>query len=214
MIRSCLARIGCLTLVVLLAAGAWLERDTLLGWWRAHVADASVVNGAPTAELGRRSSRKLDDFLRGRGADHVSFDATELQSLVDYRYRDSLPSGVSNARIALDDSTLEASAALRVEDLMHGKAPDALRGLLGDSARATAELQPEVQAPGVLLLKVRSVSAGGLPIPNLMIPWLLQQTGLSNGNGPARAVALAVPRDVTGVRVTDGKLLLERGRPR
>ena len=210
-VRSCLARIGCLTVVVVLAAAAWIWRGPLLAWWHDH--DRAAAVGAPSAELARRSSKKLDDFLDGRGPSRVSFDQAELQSLVSYRYLDSLPPGLSDPRVTLGDSTLEASAGLQVERLMHGKAPDALRSLLGDSARASAELQPSVERPGVLMLGVHHVSAGGLPIPDLMVPWLLRQTGLSNGGGRARAVALPVPRDVAAVRVVNGKLQLERGPP-
>lgn len=210
-VRSCLARIGCLTVIVVLAGAAWIWRGPLLAWWHEH--DRPVAASAPSADLARTSGKKLDDFLRGRGPAHISFDQAELQSLASYRFRDSLPPGLSDPRITLGDSTLEASAALQVDRLMHGKAPDGLRSLLGDSARVTAELRPEVPRRGVLELGVRKVSAGGLPIPDLMVPWLLQQSGLAGNHGSARAVALPVPRDLAAVRVEGGRLELERGPP-
>lgn len=210
-VRGCLARIGCLTVLALIAAGAWMWRGPLLAWW--HERGRPPAMGAPSAELARRSGRKLDDFLRGKGPSRVSFDQAELQSLLRYRYRDSLPPGLSDPRVSLGDSTLEASAGLQVQRLMDGKAPDALRSLLGDSARASAELEPSVPRPGLLTLGVRHVSAGGLPIPDLMVPWLLRQVGLSNGGGPGRSVALRVPLDVAAVRVVKGRLELVRAPP-
>jgi hypothetical protein len=210
LVRSCLARIGCLTVIVLVAAGAWVWRDSLRDWWRYHTHPTSVE--APSRELARESSHKLDDFLRGRGPARVTFDEAELQSLLDYRYRDSLPAGLSDARITLGDSTLEASAALEVERLTNGRAPEALRSLLGDSARTSAELEPAVRRPGFLSLRVRRLTAGGLPIPSMMVPWLLEQTGLTSDAD--RSVSLRMPDDVTDVRVVEGRLRLERSRPK
>lgn len=211
-VRSCLARIGCLTVVVVLAGAAWIWRGPLLAWW--HQRDRPVASAAPSPDLARTSGRKLEAFLEGRGPARVSFDQAELQSLASYRFRDSLPPGLTDPKVTLGDSTLEASAAIQVERLMHGKAPDGLRTLLGDSARVSAELRPTVDRRGVLVLGIGHVSAGGLPIPDLMVPWLLQQTGLSNGHGPGRALELAVPPDLKAVRVEGGRLELERGPPR
>lgn len=208
-IRSCLARIGCLTLLVLAAGAAWMGRGRIADWWRSR-SDTPVAE-APSRELANRASRRLDAFLQRRGPGRVEFDGPELQSLLMYRFADSLPPGISDPRVTVGDSSLRASAALQVNRLMDGRAPDAMRSLLGDSARASADLVPQLAAPGVLLLDVRHASAGGIPIPSLMVPWLLEQMGLPRERGQARAVAIPVPRDLTSVRVTGGHLRLERG---
>jgi len=210
-LRSCLARIGCLTLLVLGAGMAWVWRDSITEWW--HGRTVAAAPGTPSPELADRAARKLDDFMHHRGPARVVFDGAELQSLLVYRLADSLPPGLEDPRVSIGDSSLEASGALQVERLMDGKAPDAMRSLLGDSARASAEVVPEVASPGILILDLRHVTAGGLPVPSMMVPWLLEQMGLPRTDGRPRAVALRVPRDLRVVRVEGGRLRLERGSP-
>lgn len=208
--RSCLARIGCLTLLVLGAGAAWMWRDTIAAWWESRSVAAAPGAASPSPELAERASRKLEAFVQGRGPDRVEFDGPELQSLVLYRMKDSLPAGLTDPRVALGDSTIEASGALQVERLMDGKAPDAMRSLLGDSARASAEVVPEMAGPGILLLNLRHVTAGGLPIPSMMVPWLLEQVGLPRVADRPAAVAVRVPARLGDVSVDRGRLRLER----
>ncbi|HKK08373.1 MAG TPA: hypothetical protein VKA44_05755 [Gemmatimonadota bacterium] len=208
--RSCLARVGCLTLLVLGAGAAWMGRDTIAAWWQSRSVAAAPETASPSPDLADRAARKLEDFMHGRGPDRVEFDGPELQSLVLYRLADSLPAGLTDPRVSLGDSTIEASGALQVERLMDGKAPDAMRSLLGDSARASAEVVPEMAGPGILLLDLRHVTAGGLPIPSMMVPWLLDQVGVPHAADRPGAVAVRVPAGLADVSVDRGRLRLER----
>lgn len=209
LVRNCLARIGCLTLLVAGAVGTWYLQDDVRAWWESR---AAVPGDAePTPEIADRAETRLQELLDADGGAEVRLGENEVASLVRYRIADRLPVGVSDPAVALGDTTARATALLDVPRLLEGRVPPMLTGMLGDSARVTVELLPSVPAPGTVRLSLVEVRAGALQVPPMMIPWLLEGLNLPAAPGGSGAVEFAVPvEDLTQVKVEDRHLVLVR----
>jgi hypothetical protein len=205
MIKSCLAKIGCLTVVVLVAAAAWLFRDEI---GRA-IGRLDVGEGSrPSEALARRADEKLAGLARG-SAGEVRFSEPELQSLLVYRVAPMLPAGIERPQVEVRDSTLVLSAFVRADSVGGYVAPDVIRSILADSSRVVVELVPGVFRPGVGRLRVAALQAGGVPVPTLMVPFLTRNLEIPGVEVAGTMLLVALPDGVKGLRVADGALVAE-----
>lgn len=212
LVRSCLARVGCLTLLVAGAVGAWYVHDDVVAWWEAR--NAPPVDAAPTTEIADRAETRLQRFLDAEGEAELRLGESEVSSLVRYRIAEMLPSGVSDPAASLQDSTARVTAILDAERMLEGRAPPMLIGMLGDSARVTVELLPGVPEPGTVRLDLVDVRAGALQVPRVMIPWLVEGLGLPAAPDGGGAVQFATTmEDLAEVRVEERHLVLIRRPP-
>jgi hypothetical protein len=82
MIKNCLARIGCLALIVLVVTGGWLFRDDIEGWLRRlEITSASQ----PSEDLAERATSKLKAMASSDGPRRLDLSQAEIQSLLTYR---------------------------------------------------------------------------------------------------------------------------------
>ncbi|MFW6192175.1 MAG: hypothetical protein ACOC83_01705 [Gemmatimonadota bacterium] len=210
LMRSCLARLGCLTLLVAGAVGAWYVHDDVVGWWEAR--NAPSVDAAPTTEIADRAETRLRRFLDADGEAELRLGESEVSSLVRYRIAEMLPSGVSDPAASLQDSTARVTAILDAARMLEGRVPPMLIGMLGDSARVTVELLPGVPRPGTVRLDLLEVRAGALQVPRAMVPWLVEGLGLPAAPGGGGGVQFATTmEDLAELRVEDRHLVLIRG---
>lgn len=201
--RRLLAWLGGLLIVASAAAGAWLFGPAGPGWGRE---DPDAVR--PSPELAERAWTELRALWTEDGRVEVRLSGVELQSLVTHRFAERLPEGVSEARVALRDSSLEVGALLDVERLLGSRAPEMLRRVMGDSSRTTVLLQPGVPRPGVLRLRIRRARAGGVEIPTALVPWLLERSGLRAPEDVPDAVEFATGYRIVAARVDSAGLVL------
>lgn len=207
--RSCLARVGCLSLLAAGAVGAWYVHDDVLEWWEAR--NATPVDAAPTTEIADRAETRLQQFLDAEGEAELRLGESEVSSLVRYRIAEMLPTGVSDPAASLQDSTASVTAILDAPRMLEGRAPPMLIGMLGDSARVTVEIFPGVPEPGTVRLELLEVRAGALQVPAVMIPWLVEGLGLPTAPGGGRGVQFAsTVEDLVEVRVEERHLVLIR----
>lgn len=207
-IRGCLARVGCLTLLVAGVAVGWMYQDDIAEWWEARAPAPAGVE--PSEELAARAEERIARVLRSRSGGEVRLGAAEVQSLVRYRVARRLPPGVARPEVALRDSTADVTASLDLVRLTGGELPAMVRGVVGDSARVTATLRPEVVTPGRLRLQVDELEAGAVRVPSVMLPWMLRGLGLPIAADDPRAVELRVGLGLTAARVERDSLVLVR----
>lgn len=207
-IRGCLARIGCLTLLVAGVTAGWMYKDDIAEWWEARAPAPAAEE--PSEALADRAERRVARVLRSRRGGEVRLDAAELRSLVRYRIAPRLPPGVARPDVALRDSSVDVTASLDLGRLVDGQLPAVVRRMVGDSTRVTAALRPMVTEPGRLRLRVEEVRAGAVQVPSVMLPWLLGELGLPTAPGDPRAVELMVGLGLTSARVEEGTLVLAR----
>ncbi len=202
--RSCLTVIGGVTVVALLALGAWTQRDWIRGWFEGSVIPLSTA--APTEELARRAEEKLEALGASNPPARVRFDRAELQSYLELRVLPQLPAGVTDPEVLLEDSTLTVRVQLQLDALAETIDVAPLRQLLGDSTSVEAELEPDLASIGEGRVEVHAVRAGAFPVPPLAIPLLLRQVGLPTEGSMSRAVVFPVDSGVRSIAVRDSML--------
>lgn len=201
--RRVLVWLGGLLALAAVAAAAWVFVPEGPG--------SEPGDGAPprpSPELAERAWSEVRALWTKEGRVEVRLGEVELQSLVQYRFADQLPAGVTGAAVALRDSALELGAVLDVERLLGSRAPEMLRSVMGDSSRTTLLLEPTVPRPGVLRLHVRRARAGGVEIPAVLVPWLLERSGLRAPEEVPDAVELDPGYRIVAARVVSAGLVL------
>ncbi|MEE9207566.1 MAG: hypothetical protein V3U67_04205 [Gemmatimonadota bacterium] len=207
MIKSCLSRIGCLTLLVLAGAGAWYFQDDIGGWWDRMLNQLEITAPTEPSESAAESAeRKL--LRLGDGSTSVRLTEVELQSLLTYRLAPLLPAGVSDSQVEIRDSTVVVSSLLRPAELPNVTDEDVLSRFLGDSTRVTMELMPSVFTAGVARLQVEALQAGALVIPSPMIAFIMGSLRIDGVQTAGRALLVPAPPELRQITVRDGAIEL------
>lgn len=209
-LRSCLAGVGCLTLLAAAVTGGWMYREQITDVWERWRGGAPAAAVEPSEELASRAERRISEALSG-GVGELRLTGAEVESLVRFRAATGLPPGVSSPSVVLGDSSATASAMVDVGRVVGDRLPEMVRRMVGDSARVTVRLVPGVPRPGLLRLEVREFRAGAVGLPPVMLPWLLAEMGVPLSEEDARAMDFEVGRGLTGARVRDSTLVLTRG---
>ncbi len=205
MIKNCLARIGCLTVIAAVAAAGWWFRDDIGRLWnRLEITSTSV----PSEELAARTESRLESFAAGASKE-ISLSQAELQSLLTYRLGPMFPAGVSEPLVEVRDSTVLLSARVDPREFDALASREMIERFLADSARVVAELVPGVLQPGVAGLQVLALQAGGLAVPSLMVPWVLQSLELEGVEAAGMKLLVPLPVRVLRFEVSDGAVRLE-----
>lgn len=208
MIKNCLARIGCLALVLAVVGGAWLFREDIATWWSRLDIGAS---SQPSEVLAQRAERKFLHLREGTGSAAVVFSQEELQSLLTYRVAPLLLQGVHEPVIEIRDTSVLLSARLVAEELDQVAPPEMLRQFLADSTQVTVELLPRVLTAGVAEIRVAGVKAGAVVVPPMMIPWLIGSLELEGIQTAGSLLLVPIPPGVGHITVTPGQLQLSDG---
>ncbi len=214
-IRSCLAGVGCLTLLALGGGAAWTYWPEIQEWWSARSANV-VFAVEPSEELAADAEARLRSLFEEGGPVEVRLTETEVQSLVVYRVAPTLPPGVSEPLATLQDSTVQVSALLDLEQLaasIDSEAAGRLQEFIGDTARVTARLHPRVAGPARGELSILRLQAGLFPVPPLLIPGMITQLGFSTAPGNPRAMAVEIPPEIQSVTVEAQELVVRLAEP-
>ncbi|MGD8495597.1 MAG: hypothetical protein PVF05_05355 [Gemmatimonadales bacterium] len=199
---------GCLLLLLLLVAlgtAAWIGRGAI-GDWMGRLELGSPAEASES--LARRAEEKLNLIAREGLSEEVRFSEAELQSLLTYRGGPLMPAGIEDARVDVQDSLVVLSARLSPDALEEFSIPDALRSALSDTSRVTTGLAPEIERPGELRLRIRSLQIGALVIPPMMLPAVVGGLEAQGVRTAAGAVVLPVTRDVGTVAIEGDELVL------
>lgn len=237
-VRSCLSRIGCLTLLVLATTVGWLYKGEIADWWLDRAAggpgvtepfaadsaggraspaapDSAEARPSTPADAAARSDGRnpLEAFLSAPLPATFRLDARELARLVERRVAAGLPSGVANPAAVPEDSLLRVEADVDIRRLVGDRIPAMMRRMVGDSSRVRALVSPSVPRHGTLRLRVRELRAGSVGLPAMTYPWLLTEMGLPLAPDDPTAVDLPVGYDLASARVEDGALVIVRRAP-
>lgn len=206
MIKNCLARIGCLALILGVLAAGWWFRDDIAGLWRRLEITSS---SEPSEELAERAAGKLEDMARRDGSRVLRLSQAEIQSLLTYRAGPILPEGISEPVIEVGDSTFVLSARVDPRGLQGLASPEVVERLFSDSARVLVELRPDVLAPGVARVEVVTLQAGSIVVPSLMLPWILDSLEMPGVETSGVTLLLPTPGRVATFEIDGSSLLLE-----
>ncbi len=205
MIRNFLARIGCLTLIVVAVLGAWHFRADI----SRALGRVDVVASAsePSESLARQAEEKLTS-LSNDGDAQVSFTESELQSLLTFRVAPYLPRGIEDPLVDVRDTVIILSALIRPDELEEFATPELLQQFLADTARVAATLIPGLRRPGMGQVTVTSLQAGALVIPSLAVPFVLQSLEVPGMDASGSDILIPLSPSVSGITMGDASITI------
>jgi hypothetical protein len=211
---GCLARIGCITLLVLLALVAWLTRDR---WMHRITGRTAAVTTGPTwepitAQGSERTRVALEKLGRRGGPTYTALSGGDVASYVFQALARQLPPSADSVEAAVINDRLYIRASVRISDLGAGgrSALGPLAGLLGDRERMQFGGTFHIIRPGLAEFEVQDLKLRDFSVPPPMIPKLLQQIERGTrppGLSPA-GLPLVIPPSLGDVRVGNGRITL------
>jgi hypothetical protein len=210
---GCLGRLGCLALILILAVIAFLTRE----WWEPRVFGeraATTVAWEPVTDTGVvRATEALEELRARSGPAYVDLTAAEVASLV--ASRGVLPPAVDSVQAAVEGDRILLRARIDLDDI-RGLDVGPLTDMLNRRERFEASGTLEVIRPGLAQFVVATAQIGDLPIPQSMIPRVLDRLA-RRGQRPAgvarNGLAFPVPESIGDIRVSGGVVRLYRRTP-
>lgn len=214
---GCLARLGCLTLLVIVAAVAWLTRDTWMSKLRRGAAVETTAVRADggwqpvTAEGARRAREQLRRLEARNGPAYVHLTAADLVSHVLQELTRTLPASTDSIEAAAIGDRLHLRARIATADLGRDVLGP-MAGLFGDRERVQLGGVLRIIRPGFGELQVKEFRIRDLSVPGALIPRLIRQ--ITRGERPPElspdGLPLQTPPYIGDVRVSDGRITLYR----
>ena len=210
---GCIARLGCLVMLALLAIGGWLTRDQWLPKLTGRSSTTARVESAwqpLSAEASARGKRKIDELSSPAGPVFTNLTASEAASYVFQTVARTIPASADSAEAAVVGDALFVRAVLPVREIAGTGVLGPLGGLLNDRERLTLGGSFRVVRPGLSEFEVREIRLRDIKVPTGAIPRLLRQISRGNraeGVAP-NALAVTTPRSLADVRIANGRVTL------
>lgn len=217
---GCIGRLGCLIVLVLLAAAAWIFRDR----WLHLVADgrsgsdSAVVSGREgvweqlTPQGGERARRALAQLEQPNGPASVTVTVPDLAAYVYQELARQLPPSADSVEAMARGDRLYLRASVRIQELGAKEMLGPLAAMLGDRERLEIGGNLRVLRPGLGELAVRELRVGQLPIPPGIIPRIVRQ--ISRRDRPPEisdaGLPLRLPNHIGDIRVAGGTVTITR----
>lgn len=210
---GCIARLGCLVLLALLAVGAWFTRDRWL-----HKVTGSPGVTTTTAPLweplspaaGARGKRAIDNLANPSGPVFTNLSAGEVASYVFQTAARTIPASADSAEAAVIGDALYVRAVLPVKDIAGSGVLGPLAGLLNDRERLQLGGSFHVIRPGLSEFQIREIKLRDFKVPTGAIPRLVQQ--ITHGARPegvaADALPVITPKSLADVRIANRRVTL------
>ena len=214
---GCIARLGCLFLLAVLAIGGWYTRDLWLPEkYRSHPVSTSNVKWQPiTTDGADRTRAALDKLSQPRGQVFQSLSAGDLASYVFAQLSSKLPGSAQNVETAVSGDVVSLRADVRLADLGGAGALGAIGNMFSEREKVQLSGTFHVLKPGVAEFTVKEVRIRNFTVPRGMIPPLIKR--MDQGARPAgtseNAIAVPIPRYVGDIRVANGKVTLYKTTP-
>ena len=215
----CLGRIGCLLVLALLGAGAWLTRGT----WRNLVprihrggSETSVPHTTertwqpldPRAAV--RSKRAIDALSSPKGPVYTTLTASEIASYVYQLVGHSIPATADSVEAAVIGDVLYIRAIVPMKAIGASEMLGPLGGLLNERERITLGGTFHVVRPGLSEFRVREIKLRDFRVPSAAIPRLVRQLtkGKHTDGIDADALPVATPATLGDVRIANNRVTL------
>lgn len=219
---GCLRRLGCLVVLLIAAAAAYLYRDRWLG-----LVDRATGNDAPAAAPATtpaadgtwepltpagaaRARSAVESLGRRSGPVFTNVRAGDLASYIFTELAQQLPPSADDVQAAVRDGRLYLRASVRLADLGGGNVLGPLAGFLGDREQMEFGGRFEVVRPGLAQFRVEDVRLREFSVPRAVIPKLIGQ--IRRGTVPegvsADGLPLQIPPSIGDVRIAGGRVVL------
>ncbi len=212
---GCFRTIGCLVVLAVIVAAAWLFRAEWLpllhkrGLPAPHVATAPAVNWEPLSGEASTQGKQIIQRLSARGGPvFANLSAAQLTSYIFQALSKELPPSAQKPEAAVIGDELHVRASVRPADIGADKALGPLGGVLGEREMLQFGGTLDIVRPGLGEYHVKSVRMRDITLPAAMIPRLLR--AYEKGSRPSGvaddALPLVIPVNIGDVRIHDGKI--------
>lgn len=212
MLGGCLKTLGCGTLLLIAAGGAWLTRDRWLPALR-DGRDSTVVEapGSTLTDSGaQRAENRIRSLGRPTGPAYVNVAPEDLAALIVREAGRNGPLPIKDASAHVIDERLVLRGTLDLRQLNAKGALGALASLLGDEERVELTGTLDIVQPGMAQFLVERFKVRDIAIPSRTIPGLLDQ--IYRGRRPAavsrNGVPFPVPTYIGDARIANGQVTL------
>jgi hypothetical protein len=212
---ACLGRLGCLFLILVLGAIAWLTREQ----WQPRVfgdRGSPTITWEPLTDAGATRAREgVASLRRSGGPAYVALSAAEVASLLVAESGYGLPASLDSVMAAIEDDRVRIRARVPLDAIRGLDALGPLSDVLGRTESIEMGGTLAVLRPGLAEFRVRAVSVADLSLPQAVIPRLLARLDSRprpDGVAPD-GIAISIPDHIGDVRVARGEVTLYRGAP-
>jgi hypothetical protein len=212
---GCIGRLGCLALVLLVAAAAWLTRDRWYPELTGRDRGTTVVDAAwqpVTPEAAAAGRRKIERLAAPRGPALIALEPAEVAGVVLEGALRQLPQAAEGASASVVGDRVYVRAALRLRDLA-GDALGPFTGMLGQRDTLLLGGRLEIVQPELAQFRVAEVRVRDFSLPPAVIPRLLRRLrrdAVLPAGVAEDALPIRVPAQVGDVRVARGRVTLYR----
>lgn len=222
---GCVGRIGCLAVLAVAAAGAWLYRDKLVEVIGRNETRPAAVAAVPvwqpvTDEGASRARTAIEALGKKSGPVFTNVRPGDLASYIFIALSRQLPSSAENIEATTIGDRVAVRARVNLADFAQALGPLAM--VLGSHEEMQMAGTFEVIRPGLMQFVVRELKFGDLTVPGGAIPKLIeqlrrgrrgaQQTARPEGVSP-NGLPLAVPTYIGDVRIAKGKITIYKTTP-
>lgn len=190
---GCIKSVVMLALLLAVGVFAFLNRDKLSGTWHRVKGDTPPVVLVSSREVATAAVAKLKDLESGK-TERITLTQVELQSLLEYKYRELLPAFVDSPQVKLNGNKIEVNARVPVDRIPQFSGFGEAVTFLPDTTEVsvTGELLP--LRPGRVALAVDQVKAARIPLPRRLIADALRKLGRKDEPGlPSEALSMPLP---------------------
>lgn len=188
-------RIAVLVILLALVAAAWIFRDRLLRMWQDLRAGDAPAQVSP--ELADRAERKLAVLTEEDPPARVTLSSAELQSLIAYRMAQTLPGFILTPQVTIEEGELRVHARVPTDEVASLRGiggSEEILSMLPDTTDVEAKAHLIPLGDGRVGLAIDEVTAASIPLPNRVIPRLLERVGRRDEPGlPPEALAVRLP---------------------
>ena len=209
---GCLRRLGCLSLLVVLAAVAYLTRSRWEPILNRQLGRSSTETKweAVNPSKSTRAREAVESLGRRSGPVYANFSPADLLALMLEGAKGQLPPSIQQPEASVTGDKVRMRAMIDLRE-MKGLGDLGLLGSLMDKPqRVTFSGTLDIVRPGLAEYRIESAEIGEFPIPTPAIPKLLARFG-RDARPPgvaANGVGFEVPSYIGDVRVAKGRITL------
>lgn len=207
-----MGRVFALVILVGIVFVAWRWGPEAMQIVRTGGLSTRVAESEPPSEaLAARAERELDGLLAGR-EEVIALSASELESLLHFRFPMDWPDGVSLPSVRMSDGELSLDLRLARDRIPSLPELENILDFLPDTVPVRLRGRVLALGGGTAALLVHRIEASSIPIPRRFFPRILES--IRGGSGPAdlppEALFLPLPAGIESIRVSEDRLVLTR----
>lgn len=207
---GCLRRLGCLVILLIVAAALWLTRDR----WHDRVFGQRVAPSAEwvavTPDDSTEAKSAVEALSRRSGPTYRDLSASELGALLMAAAGGRLPQSIEDPEVAIHEDRVLLRAKIKLDDVSGLDELGPLAKLLDREEPFEASGTLGLVRPGLAEYRVESARIAQFDLPRSVIPKLVAR--LAKGQRPVEVAENGIPFEVPDyigdVRVARGRVTL------